>query len=86
LRQINGCGMTWAFIHTPVKHCIERIRARQKAKGKMKAINIGLVEQKHAIITRIRQKALDCGEAVLDLPQGGEFDILKSWILQFYEA
>lgn len=83
LRRNNGCGMTWAFLHTPVKQCLERIRMRQKANGKMKPINMGLVEQKHATISRIRTKAIEAGEPILDLPQGQEFDMLKEWILQF---
>lgn len=83
LRRDNGCGMTWGFLHTPVRQCLERIKMRQKARGKLKPINNGLVEQKYDTIMRIRQKALDAGESVLDLPQGGEFDLLKGWVAQF---
>jgi hypothetical protein len=83
LRRDGDCGMTWAFLHTPVKQCLERIRMRQTAKGKLRPINCGLVEQKYTTIMRIRQKVLDSGESLLDLPQGGEFDVLKGWIAQF---
>ncbi|CAB4161530.1 hypothetical protein UFOVP731_60 [uncultured Caudovirales phage] len=86
LRRRNGTGMTWAFLQTPVWQCLERISARQRAKGAQREIDKKLVEGKQRSIDRIRHKAMCSGEIVVDLPIESEYNALVSLIMQSCKA
>lgn len=68
---LRGQGHVYAFcyLQTPLEVCKERIKLRQAAAGKPgKAIQWQLVEGKYAQVVSNRQKALEAGEVVYDLP------------------
>ena len=60
--KANG-GMVWAFLDTPLEVCLKRIQERNGGKP----IKEDQVADKHRTIARVRDKALEAGEAVRDI-------------------
>lgn len=60
--KANG-GMVWAFLDTPLEVCLKRIQERNGGKP----IKEDQVADKHRTIARVREKALEAGEAVRDI-------------------
>lgn len=77
--EMEGRGHKFAFtyLHTPLELCLQRIRQRQEASGKVREIKKELVADKVKAIFATRQKALTDGRLVLDLPPGGEIEAMK---------
>lgn len=68
----NG-GVTWAFLDTPLKTCLDRIQARNGGVP----IKEDQVGDKHSTIRRIQDKARQAGERVLVLPYANA----KEWLV-----
>jgi len=66
----ESCDVRFAFCYldTPLEVCLERIRKRQEAAGKVRDIKTELVEDKIKAIKATREKALAAGHLVYDLP------------------
>lgn len=66
----DGCDVRFAFcyLNTPLEVCLERIRKRQEAAGKVRDIKVELVRDKIKAINATRDKALAAGHLVYDLP------------------
>ena len=60
--------MAFCYLDTPVEVCLERIRKRQEAAGKVRPINEQLVRDKERAVAATREKAIAAGELVYDLP------------------
>lgn len=66
----------FVYLHTPLDVCLDRIRARQEAAGRVREIKRELVADKVKAILATRNKALRDGHLVYDLPIGGEQEAL----------
>ena len=66
----ESCDVRFAFCYldTPLEVCLERIRGRQEAAGKVRDIKTELVADKIKAIKATRERALQAGHAVYDLP------------------
>lgn len=62
----------FVYLQTPLEVCLERIKSRQAAAGKVREIKTELVEAKIRAIAATRAKALHEGHLVYDLPLGME--------------
>lgn len=60
--------VAFCYLDTPVEVCLERIKARQEASGKVRDINEQMVRDKVRAIAATRARALEAGELVYDLP------------------
>jgi hypothetical protein len=60
--------LAFCYLDTPLEVCLERIRRRQEAAGKVRDIKTQLVKDKIKAIAATREKALAAGHAVYDLP------------------
>lgn len=63
-----GHQFAFCYLDTPVEVCLERIRKRQEAAGKVREIKEDLVRDKVRAIAATREKALAAGALVYDLP------------------
>lgn len=68
--EADGHCMAWVYLHTPVELCLQRIAERQRAAGRERLINEALVRDKVRAIQATRQRALDDGRPVYDIPNG----------------
>lgn len=68
--QSDGCDVEFAFCYldTPLEVCLERIRRRQEAAGKVRDIKSEMVADKIKAIAATRLKAIAAGALVYDLP------------------
>lgn len=68
--QGDGCDVQFAFCYldTPLETCLERIHRRQEASGKVRDIKTDLMADKIKAIRATREKAIDAGALVYDLP------------------
>lgn len=75
-RDADGCDVDFAFCYldTPLEVCLERIRKRQEAAGKVRDIKTELVADKVKAIRATRQRAIDAGALVYDLPYDNAYD------------
>ena len=75
----DGCDVDFAFCYldTPLEVCLERIRKRQEAAGKVRDIKTELVADKVKAIAATRQKAIDAGALVYDLPYQQAEEVLQ---------
>jgi predicted ABC-type ATPase len=81
-----GHQFAFTYLQTPLDVCLERIRARQEAAGKVRDIKVELVESKVRAIAATRAKALHEGHLVYDLPFGGETEALAAIVARDGEA
>lgn len=66
----ESCDVRFAFCYldTPLEVCLERIRGRQEAAGKVRDIKTELVADKIKAIKATRTRAMAAGHDVYDLP------------------
>ncbi len=64
----GAAQVAFCYLDTPVEVCLERIRKRQEAAGKVREINEQMVRDKVRAIAATRARALAAGELVYDLP------------------
>lgn len=76
--RVTAAGHRFAFVYlqTPLEVCLERIRKRQEASGKVREIKTDLVADKVRAITATRERAIRDGRLVYDLPFGDELAAL----------
>jgi predicted ABC-type ATPase len=60
--------VAFCYLDTPLEVCLERIRRRQEAAGKVRDIKEDLVKDKIKAIAATREKAMAAGALVYDLP------------------
>lgn len=77
--ESDGCDVNFAFCYldTPLEVCLERIRGRQEAAGKVRDIKTELVADKIKAIAATRRKAIEAGHLVYDLPYESAKDALR---------
>lgn len=63
-----GTPVAFCYLDTPLDVCLQRIRARQEAAGKVREIKEELVADKIKAIAATRRKAIAAGHLVYDLP------------------
>lgn len=63
----GGVGTLVAYLDTPIELCLERIRARQEAAGRVRDIKVELVRDKIASIAATRAKMEAAGVATVTL-------------------
>lgn len=68
LREEGRARMVFCYLNTPLELCLERIRRRQEAAGKVRDIKEELVADKIKSVASTREKAIDAGHLVYDLP------------------
>ena len=68
VRYLKKAQVAFCYLDTPLEVCLERIAKRQEAAGKVREIKKELVEAKVRAIRATREKALQAGELVYDLP------------------
>lgn len=68
--QLSGAvhQFAYCYLSTPLDVCLERIKARQEASGKVRDIKTELVADKHKAIAATRRRALGDGRLVYDIP------------------
>lgn len=74
--ELSGAHMVpfevaFCYLDTPVEVCLDRIRQRQIAGGKVRDIKEDLVRDKVKAVAATRRKALEAGHLVYDLPHLG---------------
>jgi len=72
----DGVSFAFCYLDTPLEVCLERIRKRQEAAGKVREIKTELVADKVRAIAATREKALAAGALVYDLPHNNAYDAL----------
>lgn len=70
----RGHSYIWTFLNTPLRTCIQRILERNGGK----AFKRRLVYDKHQGIARVREKAIEAGEIVIDIASDSEE--IQTWI------
>lgn len=82
LDLVHGEGVDFAFCYldTPLEVCLERIRKRQEAAGRVRDIKTVLVADKIKAIAATRRRALEAGALVYDLPFENAEEVLKAII------
>lgn len=73
--QRNG-GMCWAFIDTPLEICLDRIQKRNGGKP----VKEDQIADKHRTIARVRDKATQAGEEILDINWLSTFSDLEAYL------
>lgn len=68
LKSEGKAQMAFCYLDTPLEVCLERIRRRQEAAGKVREIKTELVADKIRAIAATREKALAAEALVYDLP------------------
>lgn len=68
LAETVGARMAFCYLDTPLEVCLERIRKRQEAAGKVRDIKTELVADKVKAVAATRRRALEAGHTVYDLP------------------
>ncbi len=58
----------FCYLDTPLEVCLQRIRGRQEAAGKVRPIKEDLVADKIKAISATRRRAMEAGHTVYDLP------------------
>lgn len=78
--QVMAMGDTfnWVYLQTDVGVCLDRIRMRQEAAGRVRAINEQMVRDKVRAVAATRTRALAAGFPVWDLPFGQEREALET--------
>ena len=71
-----GFQFAFCYLDTPLEVCLERIAKRQEASGKVRDIKTELVADKVKAIAATREKALQAGALVYDLPWDKAHDVL----------
>ena len=69
-QEMKEAGHTYlfAFLDTPLEVCIERVKARRKAKGNDKELNPNnIIRDHHNIYTVVRGKMIKAGRTVTDI-------------------
>lgn len=69
-QEMKEAGHTYlfAFLDTPLEVCIDRVKARRKAKGNDKELNPNnIIRDHHNIYTVVRGKMIKAGRAVTDI-------------------
>lgn len=74
----DDVSFAFCYLDTPLEVCLERIRKRQEAAGKVRDIKEDLVRDKIKAIAATRQRALDALHTVYDLPFQGAEAALKA--------
>lgn len=75
-------SFAWAFLPTSAAQCVERVKQRRAAKGRPEeGFKEDLVMDKHASISRVREKALSDAQVVLDLP--ADTEDARSFLLDY---
>lgn len=70
--------LAFCYLDTPVEVCLERIKKRQEAAGKVRPINEQLVRDKVKAIAATRLRALAAGALVYDLPWRSAEEALRA--------
>jgi hypothetical protein len=68
LDDVGIARVAFCYLDTPLEVCLDRIRKRQEAAGKVRDIKTELVADKVKAIAATRLKALAAGQLVYDLP------------------
>lgn len=81
VRGEHAVDVAFCYLDTPLELCLDRIRGRQEAAGKVRDIKTELVADKIRAIAATREKALAAGHLVYDLPhakaQAALLDIMQ---------
>lgn len=70
--RAGGHRFVWVYMSTPIEVCLERIKHRQEAAGRVRQIKTDQVINKVTAIARTYVRALDDGRDVLKLSFGVE--------------
>lgn len=68
----EGVDLRFGYLDTPLEVCLANIRKRQEASGKVREIKTDQVEGKWKSIRRRRNKMIEAGLLVYDIPHGSD--------------
>lgn len=79
----RGTDLRFGYLNTPLEICFQNIRKRQEKSGKIREIKTDLVENKWRSIQTRRQKMIDAGLRVYDIPYDNSVPWLRQHVLRY---